>query len=333
MMGRIFPILPDFFMPRYRFKASLCLIMTLTCSLTAFAQTAAKTPANDPAASVQRSLKLAKSGHCKEALPLLKKGISAGSTKDERRDVGFSGVRCAMFLDQPDSALDFLRMLNREFPADPDVMYLSVHTYSDLSTRASAELATKAGNSYQAHELNAEAFEVQGKWQDAEKEYRWVLEKNPKLPGIHFRIGRLLLSIPNPPADVAEKAKKEFEEELAIDPTNAGAEYVLGELDRQGNSYPEAIQHFTKATKLDPSFAAAYLGLGVSLLSEKNYSDAIPPLEAAVKLQPGNPAGHYNLATAYTRAGRKSDADREFAIHSQMMQRNGGQAAPADQQQ
>jgi tetratricopeptide (TPR) repeat protein len=320
-------------MRRYRFSRILYSMFLAACSIAGFGQDTTKAPANDAALSVQRALTLAKSGHCKEALPLLKKGISAGSPKDEHRDVGFAGVRCAMFLDHPDSALDFLRMLNREFPADPDVMYLSVHTYSDLSTRASAELATKAGNSYQAHELNAEAFEVQGKWQDAEKEYRWVLEKNPRLPGIHFRIGRLLLSVPSPPADVAEKAKKEFEEELAIDPANAGAEYVLGELDRQGNSYPEAIRHFTKATKLDSSFAAAYLGLGVSLLSEKNYNDATPPLETAVKLQPANPAGHYSLATAYTRAGRKLEADREFAIHSQMMQRKGGQAAPADQQQ
>jgi Tfp pilus assembly protein PilF len=159
------------------------------------------------------------------------------------------------------------------------------------------------------------------------------LDKNPKLPGIHFRIGRLLLSVPNPSPDVADKARKEFEGELAIDPTNAGAEYVLGELDRQSSTFDSAVQHFTKATKLDPSFAAAYLGLGVSLMSEKDYSDAIAPLETAVKMQPANPSAHYSLATAYSRAGRKSDADREFAIHSQMMQRTGGATAPTDQQQ
>ena len=41
------------------------------------------------------------------------------------------------------AALDFLRVLNREFPADPDVLYLSVHTYSDLSSRAASELAAR----------------------------------------------------------------------------------------------------------------------------------------------------------------------------------------------
>lgn len=281
--------------------------------------------------SAEHALELAKSGHCPEALPLLKKSL-ATAAKEQHLAIGKAGIRCAMFSDKPDAALDFLRTLNREFPNDPDVLYLSVHTYSDLSSRAAAELATKDGNSYQAHELNAEALETEGKWQDAEKEYRMVLEKNPNLPGIHFRMGRLLLSVPNPPADTPEKARKEFEAELAVDPTNAGAEYVLGELDRQGESFDSAVAHFTKATKLDPTFAAAYLSLGATLVSEKKYAEAILPLEKAVKLQPGNPAGHYSLATAYSRAGRKADADREFAIHNQMMQRSGGAPETADQQ-
>ena len=79
--------------------------------------------------------------------------------KDLKRNVGFAGVRCAMFADQPDVAEDFLRFLNREFPRDPDVLYLSVHTYSDLSTRAAAELATTAPKSPEALELDAEALE------------------------------------------------------------------------------------------------------------------------------------------------------------------------------
>ena len=307
--------------------STLALITILLLS-SAFPQA---TPKSEPDPA-QHALALAKNGHCKDALPLLKKSIAPGTPKAAHRDAAMAGVRCAMFTDQPDSAVEFLRVLNREFPADPDVLYLSVHTYSDLSSRAASELASKAGNSYQAHELNAEALEIQGKWQDAEKEYRTILEKYPNVPGIHFRIGRLLLSVPNPPPDNAEKAKQEFVDELKIDPSNAGAEYVLGELARQASSYDEAVEHFSKATKLDPSFAAAYLSMGATLVTEKKYAEAIPSLEAGVKLQPANPSGHYNLATAYSRVGRKADADREFAIHNEMMQRSGGAAAQPAQQ-
>jgi Tfp pilus assembly protein PilF len=145
-----------------------------------------------------------------------------------------------------------------------------------------------------------------------------------------------LLSVPNPGADVAAEAKKEFEQELQIDPHNAGAEYVLGELARQGQQWDEAVKHFSRASKLDPQFGEAFLGLGSSLVSEKQFADAIAPLETAVKLDPGNPDAHYSLAMAYTRTGRKPEGEKEFAIHQRIIQGGdnaAGQVPEASQQQ
>lgn len=278
------------------------------------AQVAKKTArAVDSSSMTERGAKLAEAGHCDEALPLLKRSFPQTSDKDLKLRIGIDAVRCAMTLNQPDLAVDFLRMLNREFPRSPEVLYLSVHIYSDLSTRASQVLASVAPTSYQARQLNAEALEVQGKWDEAEKEYRRILEENPRAPGVHFRLGRNVLSKPETPT-TAEDAKKEFEAELEIDPRNAGAEYVLGELAREAGRIPEAVEHFTRAARLDSGFGDAFLGLGMALVAEKRYSDAIPPLETAVKLQPGNPAGHYNLAIAYGHEGRKEDAQREAAL-------------------
>jgi tetratricopeptide (TPR) repeat protein len=276
--------------------------------------------------SVQRGVELAKSGHCKEAFPLLKTTALRAASKDLKRQAGFAAIRCAMTDYQPDVALEFLRFLNQEFPRDPDVLYLATHTYSDLSTRAAQELAMTAPNSYQAHKLNAESLEVQGKWEAAAKEYKLILEQNPKLPGIHFLLGRLLLSKPDPGPTAGDDAKKEFQQELEIDPSNAGAEYVLGELARQESQWPDAIAHFSRASQLDAGFGDAFLGLGASLLSARRFAEAITPLETAVKLEPQNPGAHYNLAMAFSRAGRKEDADREFAVHRQMTQK----AAPGD---
>lgn len=277
------------------------------------AQVAKKTARAVDSSMTERGAKLAEAGHCDEALPLLKRSFPQTSDKDLKLRIGIDAVRCAMTLNQPDLAVDFLRMLNREFPRSPEVLYLSVHIYSDLSTRASQVLASVAPTSYQARQLNAEALEVQGKWDEAEKEYRRILEENPRAPGIHFRLGRNVLSKPETPT-TAEDAKKEFEAELDIDPRNAGAEYVLGELAREVGRIPEAVEHFTRAARLDSGFGDAFLGLGMALVAEKRYSDAIPPLETAVKLQPGNPAGHYNLAIAYGHEGRKEDAQREAAL-------------------
>lgn len=293
------------------------------------AQSAGKA-APDSASLARDATGLAENGHCEAALPSLKKSIVQVKERELKLKVAVDGVRCAMSLHEPDAALEFLHVLTREFPKDPDALYVAVHAYSDLSTMASQELAREDASSYQAHELLAEAFEAQGKWDEAEQEYRGILKQNPSLPGIHFRLGRLLLSRPNPSADVANAAKQEFVEELKLDPKNAGAEYVLGEMARQAQQWDEAVNHFSKAGKLDPQFGEAFLGLGMSLNAEKHYADAVAPLEKAVKLEPKNPDAHYNLAMAFARSGHKEEGDKEFAIHQSLIgeRGNAGQSQP-----
>jgi tetratricopeptide (TPR) repeat protein len=291
-------------------------ILPLALLTAAFGQAAKPAPVGP-----ERAIKLAQNGRCEEALPALKRASQPGADKTVRRTAAFAGVRCAMLINQTGAAVDFLQMLNREFPGDPEVLFVSVHTYSDLSTKAAQQLAMMAPNSIEGHKLNAEALEAQGKWDAAEKEYKAILAQNPQLPGIHFLVGRLLLSKPDAGPTAGEDAKKEFQAELKIDPSNAGAEYVLGEMARQDSQWDDAIQHFSRATQLDAGFGDAFLGLGSALLSAKRFSDAIPPLQTAVKLEPRNPGAHYNLATALTRAGRREEADKEFAIHRQMTQK------------
>ncbi len=264
--------------------------------------------------SSEKALRMAESGRCKEALPLLKIAAQQRSDKEAQRRAGILGVRCGLSLDQRSAVGDFLAILNREFRNDPEVLYVSVHAYSDLSTRAAMDLAQSAPSSYQARELNAESLEMQGKWDDAAKEYQEMLKQFPNAPGVHFRMARLYLSKPDPEAGASEKARKELQMELELDPKNAGAEYLLGELALEATQWDEAINHLSRATKLDPTFADAFLGLGMSCLSAQKIAEAIPPLETYVKMQPANPAGHYHLAVAYSRAGRTEDAKREAAL-------------------
>jgi tetratricopeptide (TPR) repeat protein len=316
----------------YRALGSICLVVLSSASI---AQTSGAKPASvTPSQAAQHALDLAKAGRCTEAIPLLKRALAAPGEKSSRRDSGLAGLRCAMVKGQFESAEDFLRVLVHDFPDDPQVLYAAVHAYSDLATRASQQLATHAGNSAPAHELKAEALEMQGKWQQAAKEYEIVLQQDPRMPGIHFRMGRLLLSEPNPPADAAEQAKQHFQQELEIDPSNAGAEYVLGEIARESQQWDAAVTHFSRAAKLDTGLGDAFLGWGVSLVSAKKFADAVTPLQTAVKLEPGNPSAHYNLAVAYTRTGHKQEGEREFAIHRSMVQKNPpaqGEAQPQAQ--
>jgi len=311
-------------------KLTLPVFLALGMSLPSLAQVASKPAAVAPAVA-EHAATMAESGHCIEALPLLARAVPHITDKELQKRVGLDGVRCASTLQQPEQLQDFLRMLSRQFPHDPEVLYVLTHAYSDLAARAAGELATTAPTSIPALEMDADAAEQQGKWDQAEKDYRKILEQNPRYPAIHFRLARLILSKPSPPPDFAEQAKKELQLELEIDPANAGAEYVLGELARQAQELPEAEKHFSKATQLDPNFADAFLGLGMVLLAEKKYPEAVAPLEKAVKLQPANPAGHYSLATAYARTGRKDDAEREFALQQKTSGPSGVQGAQPTQ--
>jgi tetratricopeptide (TPR) repeat protein len=312
-----------------RLLASLTFCAALLAESSA-AQVSGKATAVSPGAT-DHAASLAESGHCPEALPLLAKLVAHVTDKDLQKRLGLDGVRCASLEQQQGPLLEFLQILNRQFPKDPEVLYVSAHAFSDLSVWSAQQLARTAPNSISALEMDADANETQGRWDAAEKDYRKILEENPRYPGIHFRLARLLLSKPDPPPGFQDQAKKELQQELEIDPNNAGAEYVLGELARQGGDLPAAVQHFTKAIKLNESFSDAYLGLGMTFVAEKNYAEAVAPLEAAVKLQPGNPAAHYNLATAYARTGRKEDAEREFALQQKTTERTGGEGAPNPQ--
>jgi tetratricopeptide (TPR) repeat protein len=269
----------------------------------------------------EKAVALAEQGHCKEALPSLKRALGGQGPAEGRKKAGIVGLRCAMNMDNTDTALDFLRLLNRQFPQDPEILFVLVHAYSDLSTRVAQNLASTAPQSLPAHKLNAEALELQGKWEEAQREYEEMIAKEPDAPSLHYMLGRLLLSRPQPDANSVQRAKDEFQQEIQIDPRNAGAEYILGEMARQESQLEEALSHFSRAAKLDSSFGDAFMGWGFCLVTLKRYEEAIPPLQAAVRLQQGNPSAHYNLAVALSRAGQKEEADKEFAIHRRLAQK------------
>jgi tetratricopeptide (TPR) repeat protein len=298
----------------HRWVRALCVCGFLVTSC--HAQSTAKAQASENTAAVERALGWAAKGRCREALPRLKNSAARLGDKQQKYRVAMATARCAMSLDQMETAVEALLLLKREFPADPEVLYTSTHFFSELASRSSQELAAKAPTSPQAQQLEAEALESQGKWDDATAQYKKILDENPKLTGIHYRLGRILLA-KSPPDEAG--ATKEFEEELKIDPENAAAEFMLGETARQAGQWEEAIARFSKASRLDESFLEAYLALGMSLNSAGRFTDAVAPLRSYVKLQPGDPAGHYQLATAYARTGRKQDAEREMSLQREAM--------------
>lgn len=302
---------------------TLFLAGSLGCASITFGQQAKGAPSTQSALSPEKALTLAEQGRCRESVPALKRALSSQIASDTKKEIGVAGVRCALAMDDRDSTLDFVRFLHKQFPLDPDVLFVVTHAYSDLSTRTAQDLGRTAPDSFAAHKLNAEALEMQGKWEPAQAEYEWMIKKDPNAPGIHFLYARLLLSRPDAGPDATERARQELSKEVQLDPNNAGAIYILGELDRRDQKWEEAISRYRQAIKVDPNLGEAYLGLGYCLVNQKKYEDAIAPLQTAERFMPQNPEVHNSLGTALQRSGHKEEAQKEFAIHEKLIAAEG----------
>jgi tetratricopeptide (TPR) repeat protein len=277
-----------------------------------------KTPAvpESTTAAAERGIGLGTRGHCKEALPILKRVIPKIQDKDLLHDAVMARAQCGMAVDERAAVAESLLVLMREFPGDPKVLYITTRYYSELANRTAQELIEKLPSSPEAETLIAETFQAQGKWDDAAAQFRKILQQNPNQPGIHYQLGRILLSKPLDPT-VTEEATKEFEAELKINPTSPSAEFMLGDLAWRNQKADEAIEHFSRATQFDAGLAEAYLGLGMALNAAGKYPDAITPLKKYTDMEPSDPAGYYQLATAYARTGNKTEADRLLALQRQ----------------
>jgi tetratricopeptide (TPR) repeat protein len=264
-------------------------------------------------AATPKGVDLALAGHCPEAMPELDAAMRDPSVSDgDKRTVSTAGVRCSMLLNQQNDAMSFLGWLQQKYPADPEILFLAAHVFSDLSQRNAQELLKSAPESPLVIQWNAETFEKRGDLAKAIAEYRVLLARVPDRPGVHYRIGGLLML--QQTEEAAMQARKEFEAELLLNPRNASAEFYLGQLSSQTNAPLDAIAHYRRATAIYPGFAEAFAGLGRALLDSGKTAEAIEPLERAATLAPADPAIHQSLATAYQRSGRKTDAAREFAL-------------------
>src|SRR4030095_11728368 len=169
-----------------------------------------------------------------------------------------------------------------------------------------SKLAAVAPDSLWVHLAAGEANESQGLNEDALREYRAVVAIDPKRPGIHFRLGRVLLARGEGASttnDLLAEAVKEFAQEWENDPTNANPAYEIGEIRRKGGELREARTFFETALKYYPDFVEALIGLGRTLIDLDQPKLAISQLTRATVLNPRNEVAFYQLARAHRAVG------------------------------
>src|SRR5436853_5042846 len=146
-------------MSRYSGMAALLILSigSLLCDPVISAQQAkvATAPGAGSGLSTDKALTLAEQGHCQESISALKRAMTGQIPPETRKKAGIVGLRCSLTLDNRDAALDFLRLLGKQFAQDPDVLFILVHAYSDLSTRTAQDLGRTAPQSIHAPKRNA----------------------------------------------------------------------------------------------------------------------------------------------------------------------------------
>lgn len=255
-------------------------------------------------------------GQCKQAVPLLQRHFNAQTAPHLRRIVGISLLGCYRTTEQFDKALHLAAALNKAYPADADVLYNTAELYTQLWDVTASELLKDHPESYRVHQLAGEVLEAQGNYDHAIKEYLLALKENQAIPGLRYRIGKMILNQGGPGAD--SRAMEYFQQELQANPGDPASEYSIAEILRQERRYSDAEQHYRRALKADPGFVEAHIGLGQTLLQQHQLAPAQHELERAVQLRPGDSTAHYDLMVIDRDLGETSAAIKEMAIFQKL---------------
>jgi tetratricopeptide (TPR) repeat protein len=267
-----------------------------------------KAPA-DAQAKVFLALTEAATGECDTAIPVLATTPAAGEAK---RLAGLALAQCHIAAKRFAEAGPIVAQLEKDYPSDPDVLFIAADYHMKAWNDTIYRMYQKAPASYRVDQLSAEVFETQGKYAEAIAEYRKAIEKNPKAINLHYRLARALLQQSHDPA-VLDEARQQFEAELALNPSDAVAEYQVAEIFAAQQNKTESAAHFERAAELRPDFPEALIAVAKLRSDARRYPEAVALLERAVKLQPRGETAHYNLMMAYRNAGRPEDAQREKA--------------------
>ena len=262
---------------------------------------------SDPRAPTLEAVVDASLGQCRKALARLETADRQDLTVAKL--AGLAMARCAIAEKRFDAALVALKDLPAKLADDPDVLYETARLYLKGWNDAVEDMFASAPASFRVNQLSAEIFEIQGRYDDAVREYRKALEKAPGTLNLHYRLGRALLMRSHEPQALTE-ALEEFRAELQLNPRDAVAEFQVGQILQVLGRPSEALPHFERAVALDGEFPEALVALAKERSRLEEYEEAISLLERALALHPESEPAHYSLMLAYRNAGRRDDARR-----------------------
>ena len=189
---------------------------------------------------------------------------------------------------QHDEAERIYAKVRRDCPRDFDAWYLS----GAMAFQRGGHLEEAVELLQKARKLNADSVECRmflgmaladlGRHAEAEPHLVRALKKSPHMAEMWENLARCQRAMGLP-----QEALESLGKFAEIQPTNANARELLGELAAVVNGFAAAEQYFRRATEIDPGFAIAWSNLGLALLEKTGHiAEGMECLDKALQLDP-----------------------------------------------
>ncbi len=213
-------------------------------------------------------------------------------------------------------------------------------TAAMADTRAGYSWAYSLAHTGQAQEANRLATELAGRDLPIEQRmlvchvfvdtedyegsadcYRRAYAQDSTVRLAHYEVGEALVRL-----DRAAEAVPELRAELQLSPDDANVQYSLAYALLQMSQKEEAQRLLERIAAGHPEQAEAQYQLGKLLLEQGKLPEAIGHLEASEQASGAGPGGtpdyvHYQLGTAYRKAGRSAEAEKELTLYREIKDR------------
>jgi predicted TPR repeat methyltransferase len=147
------------------------------------------------------------------------------------------------------------------------------------------------------------AFEEQGRPEEAMGCYEAAVQVDPRCARAHLNRGNILLASAR-----IEEARDAYQLAVACDPHYAAAYFNLGNLNCRAREYEQALRNYGIAIRIKPDFVDAFVAMGNVLDDLGRTAEAIESYQRALAIRPNYAEVHYNLGVIAKNKGDLTEA-------------------------
>ena len=146
-------------------------------------------------------------------------------------------------------------------------------------------------------------LQTAGKLDEAEVEYKAILEKSPDVPEVYQNLGGIYTAKKDYPAAEVALVKA-----LELNPGSADVATQLAKVYHETGQSEKAMEVMAKSAGANPADAKAQFNQGIFLLNANKQEEAIAAFEAAIKADPNMTEAYFRLGALMVGQGKIPEA-------------------------